>query len=73
MTTAAHVIITHMVQFCKFKGKGLGKFSEQASESVHAYFCEAWEKSGKISRNNNRYDHNLLTAVVRYNGRHIGV
>ena len=38
VTTAAHVVFNHVLQFCKFHKLPLGYFSEQASESVHRDF-----------------------------------
>ncbi len=38
VTPKIHVIFDHITQFCEEKKSGLGKFSEQASESVHSDF-----------------------------------
>ena len=33
-----HILIDHVPDFCEAKQKGLGYFSEQASEAVHCNF-----------------------------------
>jgi len=71
VTTAAHVIMNHVVQFCRFHQSALGKYSEQASESVHRDFANLWEKCGKVSISHSKYGSNLLETTIRYNGRHI--
>ena len=38
VTPKAHYIFCHVEDFCNFHGVGLGVFSEQACESVHARF-----------------------------------
>ena len=38
VTPKVHAIFFHIVEFCGIVDAGLGKFSEQASESVHYNF-----------------------------------
>jgi hypothetical protein len=70
-TTAVHVLQVHVPQFCDFTNESLGIFSEQASEAVHSDCCQLWYQCGKVSRNHKNYGPNLLSTVIRYNGRHI--
>lgn len=56
--------------FCKRHHLGLGIWSEQASESVHADFNITWERYA-ISRINEKYGEHLLSAVRDYSGKHI--
>lgn len=71
VTSAAHVIFDHVFQFCNFHDAGLGKYSEQASESVHSDFRHLWEKCGKRSLIHSEYGQALLQTTIRYNGRHL--
>ena len=73
VTPAVHVLYCHVVQFCKFFKSALGRFSEQASESVHHDFYMMWSSSGKVDTSNMNYENNLFKAVLRYNGRHLSV
>ena len=43
VTTKAHILFSHVAEFCQKKEKGLGFFSEKASESVHSDFKKTWE------------------------------
>lgn len=70
LTPKVHCIITHVPQFCEVTGLGLGKFSEQASESVHYDFLKVWEHY-KVPEENVNFSHKLLRAVVKYNSLHI--
>ena len=71
MTTAAHIVMVHIRQFCGFTKCSLGKYGEQASEAVHTDFDAIWVQCGKVSRPHPRYTKNLMETVVRYNGRHL--
>lgn len=73
VTPAVHVLLCHVVQFCRFFKCSLGKFSEQASESVHRDFKDLWESSGKVDPFHKNYEKNLYLTVLRYNGRHLGL
>ena len=42
VTPKIHAIFVHIPQFCKLMNVGLGRFSEQASESVHCGFKSVW-------------------------------
>ena len=71
VTTAAHIVMVHLIQFCKLKKCGLSRFSEQASEAVHSDFDTMWKSGGKVSQNNENYGTHLLHCVIRYNSRHL--
>lgn len=66
-----HCILVHVPQFLADKGgKGLGVWSEQASESVHYDFGNLWQ-SYKRSLCHADYESQLYRCVVTYNSRHI--
>ena len=44
VTPKIHAIFFHVIDFCSSVEKGLGCFSEQASESVHYSFKCEWKK-----------------------------
>ena len=71
VTPSVHVLLCHVFQFCRFQKASLGKFSEQASESVHRDFKELWQSTGKVDFHNKNYEANLYKTVLRYNGRHV--
>lgn len=71
VTTAIHILCTHVIQFCQLVKCGLGSFSEQASEAVHSDFQKLWQSSGKINFNNENFSALLLSSVIRYNSRHL--
>lgn len=70
ITPKVHAVFFHILHFCRRTGKGLGFFSEQCIESVHADFKNTWAKY-KVSNTNVNYPENLLKAVREYNSRHI--
>ena len=66
------MVMTHVKQFLEMKadGKGLGYWSEQAFESVHADFKEMWE-TVKVDIDHPEFLTKLLSCVIRWNSRHI--
>ena len=70
ITPKIHAIIHHIPQFCNSVGAGLGRFSEQASESVHYSFKTVWARF-KVGRGHPAYASRLLRAVNVYNTGHI--
>jgi hypothetical protein len=68
-----HCILVHVPQFLADKGgKGLGVWSEQASESVHYDFGNLWVGgSYKRALCHADYASKLFRCVVTYNSRHI--
>ncbi len=63
-----HVIFDHVTQFCEEKKSGLGKFSEQASESVHSDFKKTWEN---VKVNSDSFGRLLNRAILKYNILHL--
>jgi hypothetical protein len=72
ITPKVHMVMTHVKQFLEMKadGKGLGYWSEQAFESVHADFKEMWE-TVKVDIDHPEFLTKLLSCVIRWNSRHI--
>ncbi len=56
---------------CKMSNKGLGFYSDQASETVHGDFNRLWTNYKVSSFENPRYKEQLLKAVQMYNSRHL--
>ena len=54
----------------RYDGKGLGFWSEQAFESVHADFKKFWANR-KVGANHEDFAKALFEAVLAYNARHI--
>ena len=63
-------VLFHITEFCKDKKRGLGMYSEQASESVHANFSVTWKRF-KVSETHKDYGSKLLRAVLVYNCEHL--
>jgi hypothetical protein len=70
VTPKVHAVFYHIEDFCEQHQKGLGQWSEQASEAVHADFSKTWIKY-KVSNNHPNYSVQLLRAVNEYNARHL--
>ena len=71
ITPKVHIIFDHVSQFCQEEGKGLGIFSEQASESIHADFSSYWSKYSVKEINNPFYLVALEKACISYNSKHV--
>ena len=69
VTPKIHCVYYHVPQFCQHYSCGLGKHSEQASESVHAHFKNAWAKY-KVHKSHPDYASNLLRTVKEFNCSH---
>ena len=73
VTPKVHTVFVHVPQFLerhKNFHKGLGYWSEQASESVHSDFDSLWVRSSyKRSIFHKFYNTQLLKCVVVYNSR----
>ena len=54
VTPKVHAVMHHISEFCEKTGRGLGPWSEQASESIHHDFKQTWQRF-KI----NKTDHEL--------------
>ena len=70
VTPKVHAVMFHVSEFCLKHGKGLGMFSEQASESVHANFKLTWERFS-VAKVHPSYGAQLRRAVTDYNAQHI--
>ena len=75
VTPKVHIIMEHVGQYLDMKGehgeyKGLGFWSEQAFESVHADFKKSWE-SVKVDISHPDFPKKLKNCVTRYNSSHI--
>ena len=70
ITPKVHAVIQHISYFCLKNKKGLGFYSEQATESVHADFKKTWNKY-KVKKSHPDYSNRLLKAVCEYNSSHI--
>lgn len=70
LTPKVHALIKHVPYFCGKHEKGLGYYSEQAMESVHADFKKTWNKY-KVDKSHPNYSERLLKAICEYNSSHI--
>lgn len=70
ITPKIHAIFFHVSDFCTKTGRGLGYFSEQSVESVHADFKSTWNKY-KVSDSHPEFSIKLLRAVQEYNAKHV--
>lgn len=70
VTPKIHAIFQHVAEFCETHATSLGKYSEQASESVHSDFKKMWERY-KIPTHHPLFGEYLLKAVVNYNSLHV--
>jgi hypothetical protein len=69
-TPKMHVLFHHVPAFCNGVGKGLGSFSEQATESAHADFRQTRERYQR-PQGHPQYSEGLLLAVINYNSFHL--
>ena len=71
VTPKVHAVMHHVEEFCEIKGKGLGPWSEQTSESIHHDFNECWKKYFLKDMDREEYPDRILNAVRMYNGLHL--
>lgn len=69
VTPKIHAVFYHIVDFCEGRQEGLGRWSEQSSESVHADFSKTWERY-KVPHGHPLFRDRLLRAVLSYNVSH---
>ena len=62
VTPKVHAIFHHVSEFCQARGVGLGRFSEQASESVHSDFAKTWQRY-VVPHSHAKFGQHLLQAV----------
>ena len=67
-----HVILVHIHQFFQRHGtaRGLGWYSEQATETSHNDWLQHWEKGYKVPDTHPLYPGNLKGANAKYNTHH---
>lgn len=71
-----HAVLDHVAPFLREQSaaplgaRGLGFWSEQASESVHADFLRVWTRGQKLPLGHPGYARQLLRCVAAYNARH---
>ena len=70
VTPKVHTVLFHIIDFCESVDVGLGRYSEQTVEAVHADFKLTWNKY-KVGESNPRYPSQLLKAVNDYNSKHL--
>ena len=70
VTPKVHAIWYHIPEFCSAVNEGLARWSEQASETVHADFKQTWKKYS-VSICHPAYSSRLLSAVQEYNASHL--
>ena len=63
VTPKIHAVMHHISEFCKKTRRGLGPWSEQASESIHHDFKQTWQRFKINSTDHELYAENLLKAV----------
>lgn len=71
ITPKVHILLRHVPEFCWRHEKALGRFSEQASESVHVALKEFWKKRKVSDLSNPRYEQSLRQTVVEFNSKHL--
>ena len=64
-----HAVFFHVEDFCEVVGMGLGPWSEQATESLHADFNKVWTRYKVRDIENEKFG--LFEAVVAYNSQHL--
>ena len=70
ITPKVHAVIYHIPEFCDRHQRGLGLFSEQASEAVHSNFAMTMENY-KFNDTHCEFPSQLLKAVNAYNSLHL--
>lgn len=70
VTPKLHMVMFHVPEFCREHQEGLGRFSEQTTESIHQEFDGTW-KNYKVPDTSVLYNEKLLNAVVAYNSAHV--
>lgn len=65
-----HILKFHIIDFIRLTGHPLGRYGEQATETVHFDFGQTWHKI-KVPESSDLYSNNLRRAVVMYNSHHL--
>ena len=67
ITTKAHIIFAHLRPFILENDCGLGVFSEQAFESIHAEFWKMWARYIIKDKSHPMFMMNLLKSALAFN------
>ena len=70
ITPKVHAVFFHVSQFISQNHKGLGHYSEQATEALHSNFKPHWQRL-KRQTTHSEYGKHLLNCVVDFNSKHI--
>ena len=69
-THKVHTLLDHVADFCNERFEPLGRYSEQASESVHADFKKVYANYAR-DPNHPEFVPQLLNAILKYNSLHL--
>ena len=71
VTSKAHILFDHTVEFIKKNGRSLSLFAEQSAEASHADFDDYWDRYKVRSSTHPNLGPRLQRCVVSYNGEHV--
>lgn len=71
VTPKIHAVFYHVPEFCRLTGRGLGPWSEQASEAAHHDFLATWSRFKVRSLEHPEFQNRLFRAVSAYNIYHV--
>lgn len=71
VTSKCHILFDHVITVCQKNQLGLGFWSEQSLEALHADFSKFEERHKCKDINNPNYGPRLLQSVLEYNSAHI--
>lgn len=71
VTPKVHAVFHHITDFCSFKRRGLGAWSEQTVEATHHEFEMTWKHYKMNDISNPNYGKQLLAAVCMFNSKHM--
>ena len=67
-----HLLMDHITEYIhEAAPRGLGLFSEQASEAIHHDFLLKWKDVSVLDIRNPKYSPHLFRAVTTYNSQHV--
>jgi len=67
ITTKVHLVIHHLASFCLQHDCGLGRYTEQAFEAVHASFSNYWQRHLVKDSKHPDYGKRLKQAIREFN------
>lgn len=70
ITPKVHIVLNHIIDFCESRGKGLGAYSEQATESAHYEFKKYFDRV-RVSPEHPEYPQHLLKAMLLMNSKNL--